>query len=135
MRRLVLRVVGFAIAAPALGACGFADIRAPVPEFMRAKAPEPVAPEAPPDVKQLLRDDINAVFTAASRPANVRASPPRHAPQGNSWTACVRADLNSVTGRPLGPQTYRLTITESRIADRRRADEDDNCVSESYEPI
>ncbi len=89
MRRLVLRVVGLATAALALSACGFADIRSPVPEFMRAKAPEPVAPEAAPDIKQLLRGNLESVFTAASRPTNVRAAPPRRSPQGASWTACV----------------------------------------------
>lgn len=135
MRRLVLRVVGLATAALLLSACGFADMRAPVPEFLRAKAPEPVAPEPPPDVKQLLRNNLEGVFTVASRPANLRVSPPRRAPHGPGWTACVKAELNSVTGKPLGTQTYRLTITEGRIADRRRSDDDDNCVSESYEPV
>ena len=135
MRWLILRVVGMAGAALALSACGFADVRSPVPEFMRAKAPEPAPPEAPPDIKRLLRDNLDSVFTAASHPTNVRVSPPRHAPQGTSWMACVRAELNSVTGKPLGAQTYRLTITEGRIVDRRRAEEDDNCVSESYEPV
>jgi len=134
MRRLALQLSGMAGAAFVLSACGFADVRAPVPEFMRAKAPEPAAPEPVPDVKQLLRDNLESVFTAASRPANVRVSPPRHAPAGVSWTACVRADLNSVTGKPL-VQTYRVTITEGRIVDRRRAENDDNCISESYEPI
>jgi hypothetical protein len=122
-------------AALLLSACGFADVRSPVPEFMRAKAPDPVPPEAPPDIKRLLRENLETVFTAASRPANVRVSPPRHAPQGTSWTACVRADLNSVTSKPLGTQTYRLTIAEGRIVERRRVDDDDNCVSETYEPV
>src|SRR4029078_3546814 len=105
MRRLLLGVTGMA-AALLLAGCGFADIRSPVPEFMRAKAPDPVAPEAPPDVKRLMRDTLDGVFTAASHPTNVRVSPPRHAPQGANWTACVRAELNSVTGKPLGAQTY-----------------------------
>ena len=135
MRRFVLRVVGVAGAALLLSACGFADVRSPVPEFMRAKAPDPVPPEAPPDIKRLLRENLETVFTAASRPTNVRVSPPRHAPQGTSWTACVRADLNSVTSKPLGTQTYRLTIAEGRIVERRRVDDDDNCVSETYEPV
>jgi hypothetical protein len=127
--------VGVAGAALLLSACGFADVRSPVPEFMRAKAPDPVPPEAPPDIKRLLRENLETVFTAASRPSNVRVSPPRHAPQGTSWTACVRADLNSVTSKPLGTQTYRLTIAEGRIVERRRVDDDDNCVSETYEPV
>lgn len=135
MRRLVLRVVGLATVALALSACGFADVRSPVPEFMRNKAPDPVPPEAAPDVKQLLRSNLEAVFAAASRPTNVRVSPVRHAPLGASWTACVKAEINSVVNKPLGTQTYRLTIEGGRIVDRRRADDDDNCVSESYEPV
>ena len=35
-----------------LAGCGMADIRSPVPEFMRAKAPEPAPLEPPPDVKR-----------------------------------------------------------------------------------
>ncbi len=135
MRRLVLRVVGLATAALALSACGLADVRAPVPDFMRNKAPEAPLPEAPPDVKRLLRDNPQAVFTAASRPVHVRVSPPRRAPQGTGWTACVKAELTSVMGKPLGTQTYRLTITDGRILDRRRVDDDDNCGSETYELV
>lgn len=122
-------------AALALSACGFADMRAPVPEFMRAKAPDPVSPEPPPDVKRLMRENLESVFTAASRPARVRVSTPRREPASSSWTACVRADLNSVMGKPLGTQTYRLTVSGNAIADRRRVEDDDNCASETYEPI
>lgn len=132
MRRLALHVAGMAGVAFVLSACGFADVRAPVPEFMRAKAPEPAPAEPAPDIRRLLRDNIESVFTAASRPTNVQTSLPRHAPTGSNWTACVRADLTSVTGKPLGPQTYKVTITEGRIVDRRRAEDDDNCSSESY---
>jgi hypothetical protein len=45
------------------------------------------------------------------------------------------ADLNSVMGKPLGSQTYRLTIGGNVILDRRRVEDDDNCSSESYEPL
>lgn len=119
----------------ALSACGFADMRSPVPEFMRAKAPDPGPAEPPPDIKRLLRENLEAVFTAASRPTRVRVSAPRHEPTGQSWTACVRADLNSVTGTALGAQTYRLTVNGSSIIDRRRVEDDDNCASETYEPV
>jgi len=60
---------------------------------------------------------------------------PRHEPVGTGWTACVQAELNSVIGKPLGTQTYRVTITGDRIVDRRRAEEEDTCATESYEPI
>jgi hypothetical protein len=135
MRRITIRVALMAAAALALAGCGFADMRAPLPEFMRAKIPDPLPPEPPPDVKRLMRDNLERVFTAASQPTRVRVSVPRHEPSGVNWTACVMADLNSVTGKPLGSQTYRLTVAGNTIIDRRRVEDEDNCASESYEPI
>ena len=55
--------------------------------------------------------------------------------RGAGWTACVKAELNSATGKPLGVQIYRISINEGVILDRRRAEEADNCLSETYEPI
>jgi hypothetical protein len=133
MWRVVVQLALMAGIALGLSACGFADMRAPLPEFMRAKAPDPVPPEPPPDVKRLVRENLESMFTAASQPTRVRVSAPVHEPSGANWTACVRADLNSVIGEPL-TQTYRITIGGNAIIDRRRSD-DDNCVSETYEPI
>jgi len=135
MRRIITRVALLVGAVLALSGCGFGDMRAPLPEFMRAKTPDPVAPEPPPDVKRLMRENLEQVFTTASQPTSVRVSTPRREPMGQSWSACVRADLSSVMGKPLGTQTYRLTISADAIADRRRVEDDDNCASESYEPI
>lgn len=118
-----------------LSACGFADVRAPLPEIFRAKAADPGPPEPPPDVRRLMRENMEQVFTSASQPERVRVSPPRREPAGPGWTACVRADLNSVIGKPLGTQTYRLTVSNNAIVDRRRVEDDDNCASEAYEPI
>lgn len=122
-------------AALTLAGCGFADIRAPVPEFMRAKVPDPAPLEPPPDVKRMLREKLDSVFTAASQPTNVRVSEPRANLRGPGWTACVKADVISVTGKPLGPQTYRIEISNGVIADRRTIEPEDTCNSESYEPI
>ena len=47
-----------------LTGCGFADVRSPVPEFMRAKEAEPPPLEPAPDVKKLVRDHLDAVFVA-----------------------------------------------------------------------
>jgi len=135
MRRITIRVALLAAAALALAACGFADMRAPLPEFMRAKTPDPAPPELPPDLKRLMHENMETVFTSASQPSRVRISTPRREPTGMNWTACVRADLNSVMGKPLGTHTYRLTIGGNVIVDRRRVEEDDNCSSETYEPI
>ena len=115
-----------------LAGCGLADSRSPVPEFLRNKAAEPPPPEAPPDVRRLVREKLDTVFTAASNPRNVRVSPPLREARGAGWTACVRADLTSVMGKPLGAETYRITISGGMIVDRRR---DDDCASETYEPI
>ena len=121
--------VGGAIA---LAGCGLADSRSPVPEFMRNKAAEPPPPEAPPDVKRLVREKLDMMFTAASNPRGVRVSPPLREARGAGWTACVRAELTSVMGKPLGAETYRVTISGGMISDRRR---DDDCALETYEPI
>jgi hypothetical protein len=124
-----------AAAALALTGCGFTDARSPVPEFMRAREPEPPPLEAPPDVKRIVGEKLDSVFTAASLPKQVRVSTPHHDLRGTGWTACVKAETTSVTGKPLGTQTYRITITNGVVSDRRQIEADDNCVSESYEPI
>jgi hypothetical protein len=119
----------------ALAGCGITDSRAPVPEFMRAKEAEPPPPEAPPDAGQLVRANLNAVFVANSYPHEVRVSPAHHDLRGLGWTACVRAELTNAVGKPLGTETYRVTISGGAILDRQRIDTNDNRVSETYQPI
>jgi hypothetical protein len=119
----------------ALAGCGLADSRSPVPAFMRSKASEPPPLEAPPDVRQLLREQLDSVFQASSHPRQIQVSPPRHELEATGWTACVRAELDSVMGKPLGIQTYRVTISGGVIGDRRRVEAEDSCESETYEPI
>lgn len=122
-------------AALLLAACGLADSYAPVPAFMRARASDPAPLEPPPDVKKLVRDGLDSVFVSTSNPQHVQVSAPHGDVRGPGWTACVRAEVTSATGKPIGVETYRITISEGRIVDRRRVDADDNCVSEGYEPI
>jgi SH3-like domain-containing protein len=119
----------------ALGACGFADSRAPVPEFMRIKEAEQAPPEAPPDVKRVVREQIEFVFLNTSYPREVHVAPPHREVRGPGWTACVRAQLTSATGSALGAQIYIVTITGGKVIDRRRAEADDICGTETYEPI
>ena len=57
-------------AALMLGGCGFADSRSAMPEFLRVKAAEPPPLEAPPDIKRLVGEKLDSVFTAASRPTD-----------------------------------------------------------------
>jgi hypothetical protein len=135
MRRIDVHMALVAGAALALGGCGFGDVRAPLPEFMRAKAPEPPPLEPVPDIKHMLREKLDAVFTPASQPTQVRVSEPRPNLRGPGWTACVRAEVVSVTGKPLGTQTYRVEISGGVIADRRQIEPEDGCATETYEPI
>jgi hypothetical protein len=135
MRRIIVHVALMASGALVLAGCGLADSRSPVPDFMRNKAAEPPPPEAPPDVGELVRKNLDSVFVATSNPRQVQVSPPRRDLHGSGWTACVRAELTSAMGKPLGGQTYRVTISGGVIIDRRRVEPEDNCASESYEPI
>jgi hypothetical protein len=121
--------------ASVLAGCGFADVRSPVPEFMRAKEAEPPPPEPPPDVRRLVHDNLEAVFVANSGAHDVQVSQPHREARGTGWTACVRAEVNAANGKPIGMQTYRITIEAGVIIDRRRVDADDNCFDEKYEPI
>jgi hypothetical protein len=134
MRRLIVYMALMASGVSALAGCGMADSRAPVPEFMRFKPSEP-PPSEPPDVKQMVRDKLDSVFIASSYPRNVRVAPPRRELQGSGWTACVRAEVTGANGKPLGTQTYRATILDGVIIDRRRVEDDDLCASQAYEPI
>jgi len=135
MGRAFVHIALMAVAALVLAGCGFTDARSPVPEFMRLKDPEPRPLEPPPDVRRIVGEKLDSVFTAASQPTRVQVSTPRADLRGPGWTACVKAELTSVTGKPLGMQTYRIAITEGVVSDRRRAEPEDNCASESYEPI
>jgi hypothetical protein len=118
-----------------LAGCGIADSRSPVPEFLRAKANDPPPLEAPPDVKELVREKLDSVFVAQSNPQQVQVSPPRHDLRGLGWTACVKAELTNAVGKPLGVETYRITINNGVILDRSRAETEDTCATESYQPI
>ncbi|WP_441237159.1 hypothetical protein [Bradyrhizobium sp. 930_D9_N1_4] len=134
----MLRIVAHAAliaSALALSACGFADSRAPVPEFMRLKEAEPPPAEPAPDVKRVVREQINIVFLNTSYPREVHVAPPHREVRGPGWTACVRAQLTSATGSTLGTQIYIVTISGGKVVDRRRSEADDICGSESYEPI
>ena len=135
MRGIIVHAALMAGGLLLLAGCGMADSHSPVPEFMRGKASEPPPPEPPPDVRRLVREKLDSVFVSTSNPRQVRVSPPRRDLDGSGWTACVRAELTSAMGKPLGAQTYRITISGGVIIDRRRVDPDDNCGTESYEPI
>jgi hypothetical protein len=120
-----------------LSGCGLADSRTPLPlpEFMRAKAADPPPLEPPPDVRRMVREKLDSVFVAQSNPQRVQVSGPRHELRGLGWTACVKAELTSANGKPLGEETYRISINSGVIIDRRRAEPEDTCAIETYQPL
>lgn len=136
MARLVLPIA-LASYALTLAACGLADSRSPLPlpDFMRAKAADPPPMEAAPDIRKLVRERLDSVFTAQSNPQRVQVSEARHELRGLGWTACVKAELTSATGTPLGEETYRISINGGAIMDRRRALPEDGCDTRAYQPI
>jgi hypothetical protein len=127
--------VALAICALTLAACGLADSRSPVPEFMRAKPADPPPLEAAPDARKMVRDKLDAVFTAQSNPQNVQVSQARPELRGRGWTACVKAELTSATGKPLGEETYLISINSGVVFDRHRALPEDGCDTQAYQPL
>jgi hypothetical protein len=136
MRRVVptMMLVGCALV---LAACGLADSRSPlpIPDFMRAKPNDPPPLEPAPDVQRMVREKLDSVFTAQSNPQHVQVSGARHELRGLGWTACVKAELTSANGKPLGQETYRISINSGVIIDRRRALPEDGCDTQAYQPI
>ena len=123
MRRVIIQTALVAGGALALAGCGIADSRSPVPEFMRGKLSETL-PEPPPDIGKLVRERLDSVFTTTSYPHHVQVSTPLRDLHGLGWTACVKAELTSVTGKPLGTQIYRITVSGGVIIrPKRRAEE------------
>ena len=124
-----------AVLCAALAACTGADSYAFYPAFMRDAEPEPPIPEKPPPVGEIVREQLDSVFTTSSAPRNVQASAAHRDPRALDWIACVKAEVISVNGKTIGVQTYRVSIVDRKIVDRRRNDDDDNCSSENYQPI
>src|ERR1700761_7585811 len=137
MRRRAISFIIITGMALALSGCGLADSRSPLPlpEFMRAKAADPPPLEQAPDVRLMVRDKLDQVFVAQSSPQKVQVSEPRHELRGLGWSACVKAELTSATGKPLGEEIYRISINGGVIIDRRRAEPEDTCAVERYQPI
>jgi hypothetical protein len=72
---------------------------------------------------------------AAAMPSDISVSLPVRA-QNGGWTTCLRAATNGVTGKPLGVQTYLVSIDHDQIGQRERLDEADHrCAKETYEPL
>lgn len=135
MLRSIVSVLLLCTVAAGLGGCGYSDAYATyVPEALRYKTTE-IRPEVIPDVKAMLRENPQQVFSTRTPPQNMQVSVPRRNANGPGWTSCVRANIAGITGRSIGTQTYLLSIDHGKIGDRRLATADSPCTSESYEPV
>src|SRR5260370_16821377 len=106
MGRIVVHLALMARSALVLAGCGLADSHAVLPEFLRTRAIEQPPPEPPPDVRQLIRKNLESVFVAASNPQKVRVSPPLHEAGGPGWTPCVTPKLSSLMRLPFSSSPY-----------------------------
>jgi hypothetical protein len=131
--RRFFQIAFIGAALPMLTACGLADSHASWPELLRVKGNERPPAEEVPDVKRLVRENLSSVFVPSSNPHAVQVSPPIHSARGLGWIACVRAELTNTLGKPIGTQTYQITIESGVIIDRRQIDNADGCVPASYE--
>jgi hypothetical protein len=129
------RWLALAGAALALAGCGLADSHAFWPPFLR-QAEAPVRqPDPEPDVAALVRGNVKSVFVESTKPRNVRVSGPRRDPAGYGWTACIKAAVDSIIGKPAGTTTLVLSINGGKVDSRRRAEPGDGCETESYTAI
>jgi len=131
--RLVVTGLGLVSALLVTGCA--ADSHSSLPPFMRVKETAPPAQESEPDVPSLVRKNLDTLFVASSQPRDLEVSPALRMAAGDGWTACVRGEITPTTGRALRQQTYRLTIRQNEIIDRRRAAAGDACLTESYKPV
>jgi hypothetical protein len=135
MGSVLARIQVVAAAAIVLAGCGYADSHANLPKFFRQPEQPPREPEAAPDVKRLVRDNVASLFAASAHPRNIAASPPRRDPRGSGWTVCIKASVSGMSNQDIGLQTFVVSIENGRIWNRHRAGVEDKCDAEAYEPL
>src|SRR5882724_10368626 len=135
MSFIFARVHVVAGAAIILAGCGMADSHSSLPKVFRQPEQQAREPEPPPDVKRLVRDNIASVFAASAHPSDISVSPPRHDLHGSGWTACIKASVMGMSNHSIGTQTFVVAIENDKIWNRHRANIDDSCDSQTYEPL
>jgi hypothetical protein len=104
-----------------------------MPDFLKQRS-SPAAVEQPPDVAVIVRSNINAVFTAASAPTDIRFSLPVLAKYGG-WDTCIRASVTGATGKRLGERTFLVNIDNNQIGRREPVDDNHWCAKENYQKL
>jgi hypothetical protein len=114
--------------------CGLADQYATwVPKVLRQPSAELPEAESEPDVKKLVGDGNETLFT--SHPIAVSVSRARRNDVGKGFTVCVRA----LVPGPINPEPQTVTlvvaIERGALSDRRRVTPEDRCEIEKYERV
>jgi len=116
-----------------LASCGLADQHATwVPQFLRQPSTEP-QPEPEPDVKKLIENGIDALFT--THPVAVSVSRARRNDLGKGFTVCVKALVAGAINPKQQNVTLAVAIEHGALSDRRRANPQDDCEIESYQQV
>lgn len=133
MGRTCAMVIAFGLVVTLCG-CGTVDSGATyLPESFRQPA-KMAEIEQPPDVHPIVRNNISAIFMAASSPSNISVSFPVPAKYGG-WTTCVRASAQGITGKSIGTQTYLVNIEHDQISRRERVDDAHWCAKETFQSL
>src|SRR4051794_24246101 len=104
-----------------------------MPEFLKQTSPAS-AIEQPPEMAAILRRNINAVFTAASAPRDIRYSFPVPGKYGG-WDICIRVALTGLSGNQLGERTYLVNIDNNQIGRREAVADSHWCAKETYQRL
>jgi hypothetical protein len=132
MRSVTLRIGLLLIAASLTASCGWPDAYSSMPESLRLPKAEPRAPDPEPQVASLLQANPRSVFVESASPTNVMFTMPWRDPESYGWIFCIKADVNGVTGAPIGTQTYLVHVEQGNIGRRQPAETKDGCDSGPY---
>jgi hypothetical protein len=115
-----------------LGGCVHGDSQAKyLPDYMKDKPPPPEAADAAPDVKALVRDRRQELFTGTVD--SVLVGPPH--PKGQHWMFCMKASARNASNQPMRPQLYLVEIDANVVGDRLPVDGAHWCAREPLEPV
>ena len=56
-------------------------------------------------------------------------------PSGLEYGTCVKASVTGLGGKNVRVATYVVTVARNQVTDRRRATPEDECDSETYQPL
>jgi len=98
----------------------------------------PPPPDPEPDYRPIIAASFREVFPETSSVRDVSISREVRRTQwvdGPCWRVCMKADAKNMNGDYIGLRTYVVAIRRNKVFDRRRAEPEDGCESEKYEPF